>query len=168
MSDAEAESVALADGETGWDSFMNAAVDAGIVLATFIRSAEALGLGCCPISAVRNKAAEVSDLLDLPDHVFPFAGLAFGFPAQAPVISKRLPLQVTCHVDRYREVDLKETIAQYDDERATAQPYEKQRFPEKFADSDRYSWSEDKARQYSEAERADFGDYVRSCGFKLL
>lgn len=130
-------------------------------------AAEALGLGCCPISAVRNKAAAVSDLLDLPEHVFPFAGLAFGFPAQMPTISKRLPLQVTCHVDRYREVNLKEDIAQYDEERATSQPFENQRFPNIFADSKSYSWSEDKVRQYSEPKRADFGNYVRSCGFEF-
>nr|WP_254440722.1 nitroreductase family protein [Ruegeria sp. HKCCA6837] len=149
------------------DAFFNATGDAAITLGAFVTAAEVLGLGCCPISAVRNKAAAVSDLLDLPDHVFPFAGLAFGFPAQTPKISKRLPLQVTCHVDQYREVNLKETIVQYDEERATSQPYEKQRFPKKFADSERYSWSEDKVRQYSEPERADFGNYVRSCGFEL-
>ncbi|PUB09789.1 nitroreductase/FMN reductase [NAD(P)H] [Yoonia sediminilitoris] len=149
------------------DALFNATGDAAITLGAFVTAAEVLGLGCCPISAVRNKAAAVSDLLDLPDHVFPFAGLAFGFPAQTPTISKRLPLQVTCHVDRYREINLKEAIAQYDEERATSQPYEKQRFPKNFADSDSYSWSEDKVRQYSEPERADFGSYIRSCGFKL-
>jgi nitroreductase/FMN reductase [NAD(P)H] len=149
------------------DVLFNAAGDAAITLGAFVTAAEALGLGCCPISAVRNKAAAVSDLLHLPEHVFPFAGLAFGFPAQTPTILKRLPLQVTCHVDRYREVNLKETIAQYDEERATSQPYEQQRSPEKFADSARYSWSEDKVRQYSEPERADFSDYIRSRGFEL-
>lgn len=149
------------------DALFNAAGDAAITLGAFVTAAEALGLGCCPISAVRNKAAAVSDLLDLPKHVFPFAGLAFGFSAQISTICKRLPLQVTCHVDRYQEVNLKETIAQYDEERATSLPYESQRFPNIFADSERYSWSEDKVRQYSEPERADFGDYIRSCGFEL-
>jgi FMN reductase [NAD(P)H] len=36
------------------DMFMNAAVDAGLVLQNFIIAAEAVGLGCCPISVVRN------------------------------------------------------------------------------------------------------------------
>src|SRR5205085_10906278 len=36
------------------DHFMNAAVDAGIILSQFIRAAEAVGLGTVPISAVRN------------------------------------------------------------------------------------------------------------------
>jgi hypothetical protein len=30
-----------------------------------------------------------------------------------------------------------------------------------------YGWSEDKARQYSVPERADFGAYVRGRGFRL-
>ncbi len=33
------------------DAFFNAAVDAGIALAAFVTAAEAMGLGCCPISA---------------------------------------------------------------------------------------------------------------------
>lgn len=45
------------------DAFFNAAVDAGIALAAFVTAAEAVGLACCPVSAVRNRAQEVSDLL---------------------------------------------------------------------------------------------------------
>jgi len=46
------------------DLFFNATVDAGIVLATFLRAAEAVGLGCCPISVIRDHAAVVSKLLE--------------------------------------------------------------------------------------------------------
>ena len=149
------------------DAFFNAAGDAAIALGAFVTAAEAMGLGCCPISAVRNEAAAVSDLLGLPDHVFPFAGLAFGYPAEATEISKRLPLRVTCHVDRYQEDGLRDSVASYDVERAEAQPYDTQRFVETFGESAHYTWSEDKVRQYSEPERAGFGAYVRSIGFKL-
>ena len=38
------------------DAFFNATVDAAIVLATFVIAAERVGLGCCPISAVRDHA----------------------------------------------------------------------------------------------------------------
>ena len=30
-----------------------------------------------------------------------------------------------------------------------------------------YTWSDDKARQYNEPQRTDFGDYIRAKGFKL-
>ena len=56
------------------DQFFNAAVDAGIVLATFIQAAAAIGLGCCPISAIRDHPQVVSDALKLPDRVIPVAG----------------------------------------------------------------------------------------------
>jgi nitroreductase/FMN reductase [NAD(P)H] len=53
------------------DMFMNAAVDAGLVLQAFITAAEALGLGCCPISVVRNHVEKLAALLELPPGVFP-------------------------------------------------------------------------------------------------
>lgn len=149
------------------DAFFNATGDAAIALGAFVTAAEALGLGCCPISAVRNEAAAVSELLHLPEHVFPFAGLAFGFPATAPEISKRLPLGVTCHVDRYREDQLQQSVQAYDAGRAASQPYDKQRFIGRFGQKPDYTWSDDKVRQYSAPERDSFGAFVRSQGFKL-
>lgn len=149
------------------DAFFNAVGDAAIALGAFVTAAEAIGLGCCPISAVRNEAAAVSKLLNLPQHVFPFAGLAFGFPAHPPKISKRLPLKVTCHFDQYSEDSLQDAIAQYDLERAKSQPYENHRPTDDFRQNTPYTWSEDKTRQYSRPERQNFGDYIRQLGFKL-
>ena len=71
--------------------FMNAAVDAGLVLQAFITAAEALGLGCCPISVVRNHVEKVAALLELPPGVFPVAGLCVGYPRQPGWTSMRLP-----------------------------------------------------------------------------
>lgn len=149
------------------DPFFNASVDAGIVLATFIAAADRVGLGTCPISAIRNHAQEVSDILSLPAHVFPVAALGAGWPSFAGVMSPRLGLDVTIHRDRYDESGLEEKIAAYDKRREAVQPYRTQRYTEKFGQSAEYGWSEDKARQYSVPERADFGAFVRRKGFKL-
>lgn len=150
------------------DAFFNAAVDAGIALSAFVTAAEALGLGCCPISAVRNSPEAVSALLGLPDHVFPVAGLAFGYPtASTPKISMRLPLSATVHTDRYCEEDIEARIAAYDAAREEAQPYSNTRAADIFGDSDAYGWSEDKSRQYALPERQSFGAFVRSKGFDL-
>lgn len=149
------------------DALFNAAADAAIALGAFVTAAEAIGLGCCPISAVRNEARAVSDLLKLPDHVFPVAGLAIGYPRAPAEIAKRLPLNATCHVDAYSEDHLREVVASYDRERAKAQPYDKQRLAEAFGVSENYGWSEDKVRQYSLPERAGFGAYIRAQGFCL-
>ena len=149
------------------DAFFNAAVDAAIALASFVVAAEAAGLGCCPISAIRNHAQTVSDWLELPDWVFPVAGMTLGWPAGDGQISPRLPLEVTLHVDRFGEEDLAARVEGYDARRREIQPYAKQRFAEDLGILANYGWSEDKARQYSRPERPDFGAYVRRRGFTL-
>lgn len=149
------------------DAFFNAAVDAGIALATFVMAAESIGLGCCPLSALRNHAAAVSDLLELPDWVFPIAGLTLGWPAAEGEISLRLPLDATVHVDRYGEDGMRARIDAYDARRSAAQPYARQRKVTDYGESPDYGWSEDKARQYTDAQRADFGTFIRRKGFDL-
>lgn len=149
------------------DAFFNAAVDAGIALAAFVAAAESAGLGCCPISAIRNNARQVSDVLALPDHVFPVAGLGVGWPAENGPISPRLPLAVTVHRNRFGEDDVQARIEAYDRRRAAVQPYARQRYAGTYGTAAEYGWSEDKARQYSKPERADFGAFVRAKGFNL-
>jgi nitroreductase/FMN reductase [NAD(P)H] len=149
------------------DAFMNSAVDAGIVLATFIHAAEAAGLGCCPISSVRNHAQAVSDLLELPDWVFPLAGLCVGYPSEPGLITSRLPLEVTVHTDCFDEADIARKIDAYDRRRQSRQQYKKQRDVARFGAAELYGWSEDKARQYAKPERADFGAFIRGKKFSL-
>ena len=149
------------------DAFFNAAIDAAIALAAFVTAAEASGLGTCPISAVRNEAQAISDLLHLPKHVFPVAGLAFGHPVAQPEVAKRLPLSMTLHTDRYNENDLQRGITSYDTNRAAAQPYTAQRNTNLYGVDLDYCWSEDKVRQYNLPERENFGAYIRAHGFIL-
>ena len=149
------------------DAFFNAAVDAAIALGALVSAAEALGLGCCPISAVRNEAQAVSDLLALPTHVFPLAGLALGWPAETTQVSMRLPLAATLHENRFDGEVQSAAIEAYDRARTAVQPYETQRYTQDFGVAESYGWSEDKARQYAKPERANFGAFVRAKGFKL-
>jgi nitroreductase/FMN reductase [NAD(P)H] len=149
------------------DLFFNAAVDSAIVLATFMRAATAVGLGCCPLSAIRDQAARASDILGLPQRVIPLAGLCAGWPARAGHIPPRLGLEATLHQDRYRKSDLAREIDAYDRRRAAAHPYRRQRAVERFGEAAFYGWSEDKARQYAEPLRSDFGAFVRAKGFRL-
>ena len=148
------------------DAFFNAAVDAGIALSAFVVAAEAVGLGCCPVSVIRNHASEISKLLDLPDHVFPVAGMGVGWPAVAANISARLPLSATVHRDTYKDTS-RETVAAYDKRRNGIFPYRAQRNVARFGTSADYGWSEEKARHYAEPERADWGAFVKKKGFRL-
>lgn len=149
------------------DLFFNATVDAAIVLATFLRAAEAVGLGCCPISVIRDHAAVLSEMLELPEKVIPVAGMCVGWPAEEGGITPRLSLDTTVHVERFAEGDLRHQIDAYDRRRAALRPYRNQREPGRFGAASCYGWSEDKARQYATPLRADFGAFVRAKGFRL-
>ncbi|MBO6946650.1 MAG: nitroreductase family protein [Rhodospirillales bacterium] len=149
------------------DAFMNAAADTAIVMMNFIVAAEAEGLGCCPISAVREKNDEIAALAKLPEGVFPFAGLCVGHPDDDPWISVRLPMRLTVHTNTYDDSDLAHEIESYDRRRAEANPISKQREPERFGTKDNYGWSDDKARQTANDERPNFHAFIRRNGFDI-
>jgi hypothetical protein len=151
------------------EAFLNASVDAALAMQTFILAAESVGLGCCPISVIRNQMTTVARELSLPDGVFPVAGLCAGYPAGTGYISMRLPPAVTVHTDTYDDGNLEADIDAYDRRRAARHmtPREQQRNPQKFGYADFYGWSEDKARQATEPEGASFAAYVRAHGFSF-
>jgi nitroreductase/FMN reductase [NAD(P)H] len=148
------------------DQFFNAAVDSGIVLATFLAACDAVGLGTCPISVIRDHSQKVSDMLGLPQRVIPTAGMCVGWPSETGHISPRLGLEATLHNGGYDDSDLAGKIDAYDRRRAAIHPY-KPRDPARWGEVAFYGWSEDKARQYGVPQRPDFGAFVRRKGFKL-
>lgn len=151
------------------DAFLNAAVDAGLVLMNFMRAAEAVGLGCCPISVVRNHIDEVAQLLELPNFVFPVAGMTAGYPSDDGYLSLRLPPAVNVHINSYNDTQLEQEIDSYDKRRDSifSIPPEKQRKVEEYGVANFYSWSEDKARQVSSRERDQLATYLIKKGFNL-
>ena len=151
------------------DMFMNAAVDAGLAMQTFTLAAEAAGLGCCPISEVRTHIDRLTELLALPEGVFPIAGLCVGWPARRGYVSMRLPPALAVHEDAYDAADVEAKIDAYDRRRDARYriPAERQREMERFGRVDFYGWSEDKTRQYSRPARPGFRDYLRRQGFGL-
>ena len=150
-----------------FDALFNATVDAAIVLEGIVAAATLAGLGTCPISQIRNRAQRISDLLDLPDRVFPVAGLCMGYAASEAPISPRLDLGITVHEDRYDRDAFARLGAGYDARRNEAAPFGRQRQPERFGIAGTYGWREDKRRQYADPQRADFGAYLRDRGFSF-
>ncbi len=157
----------LPQSNAGLEGFFNAAVDAALALQTFILCAEQAGLGCCPISVLRNHAPLVGEVLGLPDRVFPVAGLCFGWPVDAGHISMRLPPAITLHTDTYQTDGFAAHLDQYDREREARNPTpaSKQRAPDVFGTAEIYGWSVDKARQAAQPEGAAFPPWLRRQGF---
>ena len=151
------------------DMFMNAAVDAGLALQTFILAAEAAGLGCCAISEVRTHIDRLTALLALPPGVFPIAGLCVGRPAREGFVSMRLPPALAVHEDVYDATGLEAKIDAYDRRRDARHriPADRQRDVDRFGVAELYGWSEDKSRQYSRPARPGFREYLRGQGFAL-
>jgi len=151
------------------DAFLNAASDAAMVLQNLIRAADAVGIGACPISVVRNHAARIGEILGLPQWVFPLAGLCLGWPSREGFVSLRLPPAITVHTDRYDDSKLPQELDSYDRRRNArfAIPEAEYKHVDRFGKPDFYGWSEDKARQVSAPERQDLGAFVRKQGFKL-
>jgi nitroreductase len=149
------------------DSFFNAAVDGAIVLGALVQAAHLAGLGTCPISEIRDHAAAISELLELPQWVFPIAGLTVGYPLSLEPLSPRLGLGATVHVDRFDAGRMDADIKEYDARRIRERPYRRQRDPLRFGEAPAYGWSEEKFRQYSDLHRAGFGEFIHRRGFKL-
>jgi len=151
-----------------FDLLFNAVTDAALALATGVAAAEALGLATCPISVIRDHAAQIGEWLGLPERVIPLAGLCVGWPSDQGRMSPRLPLAMTLHRDRYDESQWVSQLEAYDRRRETIAPFREQRDPARFGAIPHYGWSEDKARQYAVSQRADFGAYLRARGFSMI
>jgi FMN reductase [NAD(P)H] len=146
------------------DTFLNASVDAALAMGFCIMSAEAVGLGTCPISYVRNHLDLVASLFGLPDGVFPVAGLTLGWPDARNATSPRLPPSVVVHRERYDDSGLAAALPAYDALRPPAKP----RYPEVHgAKPEGCTWSENAARQLSVPERANFRAWLATKGINL-
>jgi nitroreductase/FMN reductase [NAD(P)H] len=151
------------------DSFVNATIDAALAMGACIFAAEASGLGCCPISVVRNHIDAVTELVGLPDGAYPIAGLCVGYPADAGRMSMRLPPSVVVHHDRYDDGRLEAEIEAYDRRRHARQPIapDKQHHTDRYGVAERCGWSENVARQLSLPERPGFRRFLERHGFAL-
>lgn len=97
------------------EQFLTASIDCALFAQNVLIAAESLGLGGCYIGAVRNKIAEVDELLELPDKVYPVFGMCLGYPDQNPEIKPRLPLGVVLKQHRYSDDGDRQRITEYDE-----------------------------------------------------
>jgi nitroreductase/FMN reductase [NAD(P)H] len=146
------------------DAFYNPTIDASLAMMNFMRAAAAAGLACCPISAVRDRAAALAGLLGLPDHVFPVAGLCVGHPVEALSVNPRMALPATLHTDRVEGGPLDASIDDYD-RRWTAS--RSRRAGAAAAGAAAPTWSDEKVKQFSTPQHADWGAFVQSKRFEL-
>lgn len=96
------------------EHFIIATVDVALSAQTTVVAAESMGLGICYIGGLRNNPAEVSELLQLPDQVYPVFGLCIGYPAQDPEVKPRLAVDAVLMQEVYDNQGQAGHIADYD------------------------------------------------------
>ncbi|WNR43360.1 oxygen-insensitive NADPH nitroreductase [Paenibacillus roseipurpureus] len=83
------------------ENLIIATVEAALAAQNAAIAAESFGLGVCYIGGLRNKPADVSELLGLPQLVYPVFGMCIGMPDQEPLHRPRLPQEAVYHENRY-------------------------------------------------------------------
>lgn len=96
------------------ESFLMAAVDTALAAQNAALAAESLGYGICMVGALRSRAEELWDVLDLPERVFPLFGMTVGVPRKRNPVKPRLPLSAVLFEDRYDSEAMERAVEDYD------------------------------------------------------
>lgn len=85
------------------EQLLVATVDVSLMAQNIAIAAESEGLGICYIGGIRNNPQAVSELLNLPQHVYPVFGMCIGYPAHDPDIKPRLPVEAVLKENSYSD-----------------------------------------------------------------
>jgi nitroreductase len=94
-------------------SFMIGAIDAILASQNAAIAAEAEGLGLCYMGTTLASCDKIARILECPSHVVPVVGFSLGYPAEAPPLRERLPLEGIVHREKYRPLENGEVEALY-------------------------------------------------------
>lgn len=95
------------------ESLVAGATDVGIALGSVMAAARSEGLGIVPIGGIRLCPQELIELLDLPEHTFPVAGVVIGHVDVPSHHKPRLPLETFRHDEAYVTDGLEAKITRY-------------------------------------------------------
>lgn len=140
------------------EAIMVSSVDVGLAMGNAIGIAESLGLGIVPIGAVRREPETIINILELPELVFPVAGLVVGYPEDSSAKKPRMPQEVIIHKEVYNKDQLHH-IEEYD---KTISAYMLERTN---GDSDR-NWSQTTSGVYKTVYFPKVYPVIKDQGFK--
>ncbi|MDI5983385.1 oxygen-insensitive NADPH nitroreductase [Halomonas sp. M4R5S39] len=140
------------------EQLLVASVDTALMAQNVAIAAESAGLGICYIGGIRNNPHAISDLLHLPEHVYPVFGMCLGYPAVDPDIKPRLPVEAILKEDVYTEDS--EQVAAFDEAMRTY--YGERRGGHKNSD-----WSRNLTPLFDSKLRAHMRDFLIERGFEM-
>lgn len=142
------------------EQFITATVDCALFAQNVAIAAESIDLGVVYIGGIRNKIADVSELLDLPELVYPVFGMCIGYPDQAPEVKPRLPLPVVLKKDSYSDTQDSALMTDYD---ILIREYYRSRT----GGNKEMSWSEQIAGMLVKEARPHMMSFLQSRGYLL-
>ncbi len=142
------------------EHFIIATVDVALFAQNCTIAAESLGMGICYIGGLRNNPTEVSELLELPQNVYPVFGFCIGYPEQDPEVKPRLPIESVLMQERYDSSLLGPGIDAYDEH---IRAYYRSRTGGK-KDS---CWSEEMRALVGKESRPHMRKFLESQGFSM-
>ncbi|WP_379128165.1 oxygen-insensitive NADPH nitroreductase [Paenibacillus sp. sgz500958] len=144
--------------EGSTENFIVATVDASLAAQNAAVAAESLGLGIVYIGGIRNQIAKVSELLGLPELVYPVFGMCLGYPEGESGLRPRLPLQAVLHRNGYNAENTVEQVNTYDE---VSKAYMHQRT----GGTSAAPWSAMMAKRLSEPARLHMKEFLQHIGF---
>ncbi|MEC0176799.1 oxygen-insensitive NADPH nitroreductase [Paenibacillus favisporus] len=139
----------------GIDAALVGAIDASLAAQNMVIAAESMGLGVCYIGGVRDGIIKISELLDIPEFVFPVFGLVVGYPKKRNELKPRIPFEGIYHINRY-DINKKDIVKKYDE--TTKLYYEEIR-------SQSRTWSETAIGSFKSLPRSFMKDYLNGKGW---
>ena len=140
------------------EQLLVATVDTALMAQNVATAAESEGLGICYIGGIRNNPQAISDLLKLPEHVYPVFGMCLGYPAHEPEVKPRLPVEAILKEDYYSDDSAQ--VQAFDD---TMQMYYQSRSSGN-KDSD---WSQNLKPLFDNKLRPHMRDFLIERGFEM-
>ena len=115
-----------------------------------------MGLGVCYIGGIRDAIVEISDLLELPEYVFPVFGLVVGYPKAKNELKPRIPMAGIYHIDKYNK-DTDEIINEYEE---TTRRY----YTNRIGNSSNKTWGDGTVNSFHRLSRMGMKDYLNKQG----
>lgn len=142
------------------ENFLVGAVDTALVAQNVLVAAESLGYGGCYVGGIRNNLNIVSEVLGLPDKVYPVFGMTLGRPAKDQDLKPRLPVEAILHVDQYEETKYESLLNEFDQ---VIQEY----YASRSNNNKEINWTGLMADFYSSEKRAYLKGFLEEKGFHL-
>lgn len=132
--------------------------DVAIFAQNFVIAAESMGYGICYIGGARNNPADISELFNLPEHVFPLFAMTIGIPTKRNETKPRLPIEAILHENTYDVEKYDHLLDEYD---AIMENY----YASRSSNQKMANWTKQMADFLIEQRRPFMKEFLASKGF---